>query len=164
MFLVDDSTDFDCSSALWYSDSINSSIKSEPNRMVKGPSVHSSFIQCIVWVTYKNIVSYKKKGAWVMGECVYTPHLYDNLHLGTEELCQSLNHLLCKIKDLSSGPQCPYKKLSMRIHGYNSSTEETSRWIPGAHWTTSLAKSSSSRFNERSCLKNVGGRWLRQLT
>lgn len=39
------------------------------------------------------------------------------------------------------------------MDGCKSSTKETDRWIPGAHWPTSLTKSSSSTVSEWPCPK-----------
>lgn len=38
-----------------------------------------------------------------MCECMCILHLYNNVHLGADELSQSLNHSFCEIEDLSSG-------------------------------------------------------------
>lgn len=104
----------------------------------------------------KKLLQYKQT-CWCLG-------LGLSGYLGTaRKLVPSIKCLSCKHQELSSDPSACIQPEATACIRNSSSLVDRDKWIPGAHYPTSLAESVNSRFRERRCQKKKKKRMRKPL-
>lgn len=83
---------------------------------------------------------------------------------GAGETDPAVKCWLLELEDPSSNPWNTQKKLDVVAPASDPSSGDMETGIPGAHWPANLAKSMSSGFSRRHCLKNIRQRVIEENT